>query len=65
MGRESGREQRIVIRWRTRGQAEAISPTLHHAYPVDQGPCFDEALKAIDEAERMVWDPEAAAAKPE
>jgi type II secretory pathway predicted ATPase ExeA len=63
MGRKTEREQRIVIRWRARGQAEAISPTLHRAYPTDEELCFDEALKAIDEAEREVWDPGGAADK--
>ncbi len=61
MGRVEGREQKIVLRWRTRGQAEALSPTLDSVYPIDETPHFDEALKAIDEAERQVWgdnDPE-------
>lgn len=61
MGRETERERKITIRWRTRGQSEALIPTLHRAYPADEKPCFDEALKAIDEAERQVWDPEEAA----
>ena len=63
MGHESDRERRIVIRWRARGQAEAIIPALHCAYPADDQPYFDEALKAIDEAEREVWDSEGAADK--
>ncbi len=63
MGHEPNRERRIVIRWRARGQAEAITPTFHRAYPADEQPCFDEALKAIDEAGREVWDPEGAADK--
>ncbi len=49
------REHRIIIRWRTRGQAEALAPALERLYPVDESPCFEDALDAIDEAERHVW----------
>ena len=63
MGRETGRQRRIVIRWRAQGQTEAIGPALHSAYPADDKPGFDEALTAIDEADRRVWDPEGASDK--
>jgi hypothetical protein len=49
------REQRVVIRWRVRGQAEALSPSLGEAFPVNEEACFVKALRAIDEAERGVW----------
>lgn len=49
------RENRIIIRWRTRGQAEALAPALERLYPVDESSCFDDALDAIDEAERRLW----------
>lgn len=49
------REQRIVIRWRTRGQGEALTPSLDRACPIEEKPRFDEVLNAIDEAERQVW----------
>ena len=65
MGSRSDREQKIVIRWRTRGQAEAITPALDRAYPIKETPCFDEVLKAIDEAERQVWGDGDAAAEDE
>jgi hypothetical protein len=55
MGGMPDREQRIVIRWRTRGQSEALTPALDRAYPIEERPCFDEVLKAIDESERQVW----------
>jgi hypothetical protein len=45
----------IALRWRTRGQIEALNPTLDHAYPIDRTTCFDPVLEAIDEAERQVW----------
>jgi hypothetical protein len=49
------RERMIVIRWRTRGQAEALGQALDRANLIDETPCFDEVLKAIDDAERQVW----------
>lgn len=55
MGGTPDRESRIVIRWRTRGQAEALIPSLDCAYPIEDNASFDEVLKAIDEAERQVW----------
>jgi len=51
----TNREQKIIIRWRTRGQAKALVPALDHAYPIEHDPCFEKMLKAIDEAERQVW----------
>ena len=56
------REHRIIIRWRTRGQVEALAPALERIYPVDKSSCFDDALHAIDEAEGDAWsdgDPKA------
>ena len=55
MDRVSDRGRRIVIRWRTRGRVEALRPALGSAYPPDEESSFDEALNAIDEAERKVW----------
>ena len=53
---ETDREKMIVIRWRMRGQTEALGPSLDRAYPTDdEAPSFEEALEAIDEAERKVW----------
>ena len=49
------REQTVVLRWRRRMACEALAPTLDRAFPTDQVDCFDEALKAIDEAESAVW----------
>ena len=55
------REHRIIIRWRARNQVEALAPTLERVYPVDENSTVDDALEALDEAERHVWsggDPE-------
>ena len=55
MTRVTDRERMIIIRWRTRGQAEALGHALDRANPIDETPCFDEVLKAIDDAENQVW----------
>ncbi len=55
MTRVADRERVIVLRWLTRHNAELLGPTLDHAYAIDESPCFDEVLMAIDEAERQVW----------
>ena len=64
MASESDREQRIVTRWRVRGQTQALRPALGSAYPAEDAPGFDEALKAIDDAERQVWGGRGRADKP-
>ena len=65
MARETERERMIVIRWLARRSVETLGPTFHQAYPVDEAPSFDDALDAIDEAERQVWDLHGTAGKPE
>jgi len=49
------REQMVVLRWRKRIACEALAPALDRAFPTEQETCFDEALKAIDDAESAVW----------
>ena len=55
MAESSDREQMVVLRWRRRIACEALSPTLDRAFPTDPQNGFDEALKAIDDAESAVW----------
>lgn len=64
MDDESDREKRVVIRWRMRGQAEALAPTLGCAYPAQEASGFDDALEAIDAAESKVWGDSDPADKP-
>ena len=45
----------VVLRWRTRTGCEALAPTLDRAFPTNDVDCFDDALKAIDEAEGAIW----------
>ena len=49
------REQTVVLRWRRRIACEALAPTLDRAFPTGEVDSFDEALKAIDDAETAVW----------
>lgn len=32
-----------------------LGPTFDRAYPIDQTPCFEGLLEAIDEADRELW----------
>lgn len=65
MGDATNRERMIAIRWQAQGHVEALGATLDHAFPIDETPCFDEVLQAIDEAERQVWgDPDQSTGKP-
>ena len=55
MAQNIEREQTVVLRWRTRIGCEALGPTLERAFPTDRVDCFNEAMKAIDDAESAVW----------
>jgi hypothetical protein len=49
------REQVVVLRWRRRIACEALAPALDRAFPIDRVDSFEEALKAIDDAETAAW----------
>jgi len=49
------RETSVVLRWRRRIACEALAPVLDRAFPADPVDGFDEALKAIDDAEAGLW----------
>ena len=34
---------------------QRLGPTFARAWPVDQSPCFNGLLAAIDEADRALW----------
>jgi hypothetical protein len=55
MADSSDREQMVVLRWRTRTGCEALAPTLARAFPTNDLDGFEEAIKAIDQAESAVW----------
>ena len=49
------REATVVLCWRRRIACGALAPILDHAFPTDLADSFDEALKAIDDAETAIW----------
>lgn len=55
MADSGDREQMVVLRWRARTGCEALAPALDRAFPTNDVNGFDDALKAIDEAESAVW----------
>ena len=55
MANAADRENMLVIRWRMRGQAKVLAPSLAYVYPVEDATAFGQALEAIDAAERKVW----------
>lgn len=42
----------IAIGLLTRSDLERLGPTFERAYTLDEAPCFDELLAAIDEADQ-------------
>jgi len=49
------RERLIALGRLKPADAESLGPAPDQAYPLDEAACFDLVLKAIDEAERQVW----------
>lgn len=39
----------------TQHELDRLGPAFDRAYPVDEAPCFNELLRAIDEADRQLW----------
>ena len=39
----------------TRDDLTALGPAFDRAWPIDEAPCFEGLLLAIDEADRAVW----------
>ena len=55
MGSESGvvRDNRIVaVALLTKEEVDRLGTTFTRLWPVEETPCFDDLLKAIDEADR-------------
>ena len=48
----------------TRSQVERLGPTFTRLWPVDDAPCFDGLLQAIDEADRAIGSNRHAADRP-
>ncbi len=48
--------QRIVaVALVTQEELARLGPTFARAWPVDEAPCFEGLLEAIDDADRRVW----------
>ncbi len=45
------REKIIAVGFLTRSDLERLGPTFERAYALDETPCFDELLAAIDKAD--------------
>ena len=48
-------EKIVAIGLLTSGDLQRLGPAFSRAYPVDETPCFDGLLRAIDEADRELW----------
>ena len=46
----------IAIGLLTARDLERLGTGLEHVYPLAEAPCFGDLLKAIDEADRRVWE---------
>lgn len=46
----------IAIGLLTAHDLERLGSGLKHVYPIDEAPCFGDLLKAIDEADRVMWE---------
>ena len=58
----------VAIGLLTADDLQALGASFNMAWPVDQAPCFEGLLHAIDEADRAMWrerDRREAQAKPE
>lgn len=56
MAGAADRPRSITIRWRAREPLSALGAAIESIYPIVETPCFDEAVEAIEKAERQVWD---------
>ena len=49
------RERIVAIGLLTQRNLDRLGGSLQHVWKVDETPCFDSLLQAIDEADREVW----------
>jgi hypothetical protein len=56
MGKRLVPEDEIVaLALVTQLELDQLGPTFRRAYLIDDTPCFDELLRAIDDADRDIW----------
>jgi hypothetical protein len=46
----------VAVGLLTQREVELLGPTFDRLWPVEDAPCFDELLAAIDEADRRLRD---------
>ena len=45
----------VAVGLLTERDLEILGSTFNRAWPVDETPCFNDLLVAIDEADRVIW----------
>jgi len=50
----------VAVGLLTQREIELLGPTFDRLWPVEDAPCFDELLAAIDEADRRLRDAKSA-----
>jgi hypothetical protein len=45
----------VAVGLLTRTDLQTLGPSFTRAWPVDETPCFGDLLRAIDEADREIW----------
>jgi len=53
--REEEDEAIYAVALLTRSELTLLGPAFARCWPVEQAPCFDELLAAIDDADRIFW----------
>ena len=48
-------ERIVAVGLLTQHDLDLLGPTFQHAWPIDEAPCFNGLLRAIDEADRGIW----------
>jgi hypothetical protein len=48
-------ERIVAVALVTHRELMALGPSFDRAWPVDEAPCFEGLLQAIDEADRELW----------
>jgi hypothetical protein len=45
----------VAVGLLTNSDLRTLGPSFTRAWPVDETPCFGDLLRAIDEADREIW----------
>ena len=50
-----GSKRIVAVALLTKDDVRLLGPTFDRLWPVDETPCFNGLLRAIDEADRALW----------